>query len=81
MIKWGKRLFWITGRRGGGNLSLTSAAGSSHLYHLDSFNSRRLRKKKKGHSGVIEGTNVRPGSQLLTWIHNLEVNTVDNAYV
>lgn len=29
----------------------------------------------------MEGTNVRPGSQLLTWIHDLEVNTVDNAYL
>lgn len=29
----------------------------------------------------MEGTNVRPGSQLLTWIRDLEVNTVDNTYV
>lgn len=29
----------------------------------------------------MEGTNVRPGSQQLTWVHDLEVNTVDNAYV
>lgn len=53
------------------DLTLTSAAGSSHLYHVDSFNSRRL---KKVHNRVMEDTNVRAGSQQLTLFHRCEVN-------
>ena len=49
---------------------LTLAAGSSHLYHVDSFNSRKL---KEVHGRVMEDTNVspwvaisNPGSQSLS---------------
>lgn len=45
---WGKR-----------DLTLTSAAGSSHLYHVDSFNSSELREV---HDRVMEDTDVGPGS-------------------
>lgn len=54
---WGKR-----------DLTLTSAAGFSHLYHVDSFNSSKL---KEVHDRVMEDTNVSPGSQYLTQVHNL----------
>ncbi|KAI9518218.1 hypothetical protein NQZ68_039159, partial [Dissostichus eleginoides] len=37
-------------------LMLTLAAGSSHLYHVDSFNSRKL---KEVHGRVMEDTNQR----------------------
>lgn len=50
------------------DLTLTLAAGSSHLYHVDSFNSSRLREV---HAWVMEDTNVSPGSQYLTQVHNL----------
>lgn len=53
------------------DLTLTSAAGSSHLYHVDSFNSRRL---KKVHNRVMEDTNVQAGVQQLTLVHRCEVN-------
>lgn len=33
------------------DLTLTSAAGSSHLYHVDSFNSRRLKKSAQSGGG------------------------------
>lgn len=29
----------------------------------------------------MEETNVRPGVQLLTWVHNLEVNIGVDAYI
>lgn len=48
------------------DLTLTSAAGSSHLYHVDSFNGRKL---KEVHDRVMEDTNVSPGSQYLTQVH------------
>lgn len=73
MIKWGNRLLWTTD---GGlpcaqqkkDLTLTLAAGFSHLYHVDSFNSSKL---KEVHDRVMEDTNVSPGSQYLTQVHNL----------
>lgn len=50
------------------DLMLTLAAGFSHLYHVDSFNSSKL---KEVHDRVMEDTNVSPGSQYLTQVHNL----------
>lgn len=57
------------GVRGGErDLTLTLAAGSSHLYHVDSFNSSRL---EEVHDRVMEDTNASPGSRYLTQVHNL----------
>lgn len=50
------------------DLTLTLAAGFSHLYHVDSFNSIKLKKVR---DRVMEDTNVSPGSQYLTQVHNL----------
>lgn len=50
------------------DLTLTLAAGSSHLYHVDSFNSSRL---EEVHDRVMEDTNASPGSRYLTQVHNL----------
>lgn len=44
------------------------AAGFSHLYHVDSFNSNNMQEV---HDRVMEGPDVRPGSQYLTKVHNL----------
>lgn len=67
MIKW-ENPFPRTTDGGKEELMLTLAAGSSHLYHVDSFNSRKL---KEVHGPVMEDTNVSPGSQFLTQDHNL----------
>lgn len=50
------------------DLMLTLAAGSSHLYHVDSFNSSRL---KEVHDWVMEDTNISPRLQYLSQVHNL----------
>ena len=57
---------------------LTLAAGFSHLYHVDSFNSSKL---EEVHDRVMEDTNVSPGSQYLTLVHNLKVNISEDAYI
>lgn len=50
------------------DLTLTLAAGFSHLYHVDSFNSSKLNEVP---DWVMEDTNVSPGSQYLTQVPNL----------
>lgn len=64
--------------RGKEDLTVTLAAGFSHLYHVDSFNSSRLRKV---HDRVMEDTNVSPGSRCLAQVHNLYVNISKDAYI
>jgi len=85
---WGQRLNWNNDKIGESfalepewgkkDLTLTLAAGSSHLYHVDSFNSNKL---KELHDRVMEDTNVNPGSQYLTKVHNLHVNISLDAHV
>ncbi len=75
---WGQRLNWNNDKMGESfaldhgwgkkGLTLTLAAGFSHLYHVDSFNSSKL---KEVHDRVMEDTDVSPGSQYLTQVHNL----------
>lgn len=73
---WG--LVYFGARTGKEDLTLTLAAGFSHLYHVDSFNSSKLNAVP---DRVMEDTNVSPGSQYLTRVHNLYVNISMNAYV
>lgn len=78
IIQWGQRLNWnndkigdsfaLQHRWGKKVLPLTLAAGFSHLYHVDSFNSSKL---KEVHDRVMEDINVSPGLQYLTQVHNL----------
>lgn len=76
----GNPLLWNTtgGWESLRDLTLTLPAGFSHLYHVDSFNSR---KPKEVHDRVMEDTNVSPGSQFLTQVHNRQVNICEDAYV
>lgn len=50
------------------DLTLTLTAGSSHLYHVDSFNSSKM---KEVHDWVMEDNTVSPGSQYQAQVHNL----------
>lgn len=75
---WGQRLNWNNDKMGETfaldhgwgkkDLTLTLAAGSSHLYHVDSFNSNRL---KEVHDWVMENTNISLRLQYLGQVHNL----------